>query len=159
MRDHCLSSISTFSNVEPLDTYSGTPVGSQHFSICKREITMIIETSRHAPALFVATQPGKPNHDLFLTHTKCFLCLNLTRLYTQRCHNMKLFQHISGGLPKWTMPTFIMAIGLLNTAKIWWVKMQETTLAKFWFIGLQSLILKNVPSWNPRHVSPGVWGR
>lgn len=81
MRDHCLSSISTFSNVEPLDTYSGTPVGSQHFSICKREITMIIETSRHAPALFVATQPGKPKHDLFLTHTKCFLCLNLT-VYT-----------------------------------------------------------------------------
>lgn len=47
---------------------------------------VFFETFRAFPALFVASKKCfKPDHDVFLTPTRCFLCLNLTRVKAQHC--------------------------------------------------------------------------
>lgn len=47
--------------------------------VCVKQLDSYNNTSELFPVVFVATEPDILKHDLFLTPTRCFLCLNITR--------------------------------------------------------------------------------
>ena len=59
---------------------------SYHVQVTCRPICIFVI---QLAAVFVATEPGKPKHDLFLSLAKCFLCLNLNQTIGFG-HNIKL---------------------------------------------------------------------